>query len=207
MFIFLDTDLQDRPAAVDGRDRPRQGGAARPARCATSATRLASMLGRRLRQLLQPCRPLLQGDPAGAAARAPERRSSSRNYYITHARAATSVPLSTVAHLETVRGAAVAEPLPAAQLGDHLRRADAGRHARARRWTTCKDLAQQHAAAGLQRRLRRPVAPVRAGIERAGRDVLLRADHHLPRARGAVRELPRPAHHPGDACRCRSAAR
>ena len=50
--------------------------------------------------------------------------------------------------------------------------------------------------AGLQRGLRRPVAPVRPGGQLAPHRVRLRRHHHLPRAGGAVRELPRPVDHP-----------
>ena len=50
------------------------------------------------------------------------------------------------------------------------------------------------AAPGLQRRLCGPVTAVRAGIDGPGSDVPLRADHHLSRPGGPVREFPRSLH-------------
>ena len=60
---------QDRQSAVDGADRPQQDRAARP-EDERRRRRPRRHAGRRLRQLFQPRRPLLQGDPAGSASRA-----------------------------------------------------------------------------------------------------------------------------------------
>ena len=90
----------------------------------------------------------------------------------------------------------IAQSFPAAQ-----QRHDPGRRLSGRRAGDALDYLQgprgADAAAGLHGRLRRPVAPVRAGIERLRRHLRLRADHHLPVARRPVRELPRSADHPG----------
>ena len=118
------------------------------------------------------------------------------NYYIRTADG-SSVPLSTIATHQHQDDAGIAQPLPAAQQRDHPGRGDARASRRATRSNYLQGSRGAHAAAGLLGRLRRPVAPVRAGIERLRRDLRLRADHHLPVAGGAVRELPRSADHPG----------
>ena len=67
MFIFLDTDLKiDQPQSVVDidRDKAAQLGPEDERR----RRRAGADAGRRLRQLFQPGGPLLQGDPAGAAA-------------------------------------------------------------------------------------------------------------------------------------------
>ena len=53
------------------------------------------------------------------------------------------------------------------------------------------------AAGRLQSRLSRRFAAVRTGRQSARRHLCLRADHHLSRARGAIRELARSAGHHG----------
>ena len=117
------------------------------------------------------------------------------NYYIRTA-SGKSVPLSTVVHITTktkpeslnhfqqlnaatIQGVA----LPGVTTGEAL--------------GYLKNLAATHTAARLHDRLRRPVAPVHAGIQRLHRALRVCADHHLPGPGGAVRELPRPADHPG----------
>ena len=88
--------------------------------------------------------------------------------------------------------AAHAQPLPAAQLGAHLRRRESRRDEGGRR-CACWRTPPPRRAARTSRRLRRRVAadpPRRRGADRHAR-VLGRAD--LPGARGAVQQLPRSA--------------
>ena len=73
---------QDRRAAGHGRDRSRQGLAARP-QDERHRRRAGLDAGRRLRQLLRARRPLLQGDPAGPAD--VRGRTSTRSSTITSA--------------------------------------------------------------------------------------------------------------------------
>ena len=190
MFIFLDTDLKiDKPQS-NVADRPRQDRAARPEdeRRRRRARRHA---GRRLRQLFQHRRTLLQGDPAGAAALPPQCRAAARLLHPRRRRRARcrcrpsrrsstkTVPQS-LNHFQQLNSATIqGVAMPGVAQGDALAVPAGPRGA--------------HAAAGLLGRLRRPVAAVRAGIERLRHHFRLRADHHLPRARRAVRELPRSA--------------
>ena len=60
-----------------------------------------------------------------------------------------------------------------------------------------QNLAEKHAAAGLQHRLRRAVPPVRAGINRLCSDIRICPDHHLSGVGGAVREFSRSPDHSG----------
>ncbi len=77
MFCFIDSDLKlDKPQADPGR-RPRHGGGPR-AHAAERGRRARRRARRRLRQLLLDRRPLLQGDPAGAADRPPESQPGAR---------------------------------------------------------------------------------------------------------------------------------
>ena len=118
-----------------------------------------------------------------------------KNYYITHA-GGGSVPLSTIVSLKHGGRAGIAQPLPAAQFGHDLGGARRRASPSARPWIRLKSLAEDMLPQGYSIDYARPVAPVCTGIQRASRDVLLRADHHLPVAGGAVRELPRSVHRP-----------
>ena len=106
------------------------------------------------------------------------------------------VPASTVATQKTEVVPRRHRALPAAQLGDDLRRLFAGRVAE-----PGARFHAHHAAAGRAQRLfvrlLRRVAPVRAGIGRLRDHAAVRGDHRLPRARRAVRELPRSRRHSG----------
>ena len=93
-------------------------------------------------------------------------------------------------------GARSAQPLSAAQFRDDRRRAVPRRRV-GHRGGLPDQAGEADAAAGLYGRLWRAVAAVCAGVLRLRRYLRFRADHHLPVARGTVRELPRSADHPG----------
>ena len=104
------------------------------------------------------------------------------------------MPLSTFATLRDVDRAARAEALPAAQRRAHPGRDPAGRLARqALRFSKTR---RQDPAARLHHRLRRRIAPAAHRRQQVPRHVPALGDPDLPRARGAVRELPRSVHHP-----------
>ena len=133
------TDLKiDNPqSTVD--HRPRQDRAARPQdeRRRRRARRDAR---RRLRQLFQPRRPLLQGDPAGAAALPAQYRTSCST--ITSAPpTARSVPLSTIATITTKTVPESLNHFQQLNSADHPGRGHAGRGAGRRAAIICKDLA------------------------------------------------------------------
>ena len=145
---------QDRPAAVRDRDRPRQGGRARPQPAA----------GRR-----RPRRPWWAAtsstaSTSTAAATRSSRRSSGStgstptscaNIYVTGPDGQL-VPLSTIATLREHDRAALAQPLPAAQRRQDQRR----RHPAARRGAALpRGRGRGDPAQGLRRRLHRRVAP------------------------------------------------
>ena len=169
---------QDRQAAGHGRDRPRQGRAARP-EDERRRRRAGRDAGRRLRQLLLARRPLLQGDPAGAAALPAQHRPGAR---LLHPRppSGASVPLSTVATHHHHGDAAVAQPLPAAQLAPRSRAWHSPACRRPRRCDFCSDLA---AARRCRRATRSTTAARRASTCRSPAascvTLRLRADHRL----------------------------
>ncbi len=181
-----------RPATVGDRDRARQGGADR-AQHDADRQRARQPARRRLRQLLQHGHALLQGDPAGAAHLAPERRSAARlPDRLDRRRVRAAVHRGLHPHRDRARDA---QSLPAVERGDHLRGHVAGRIAR-RRPQVPRRARRPYAAAGLFGGLRRPGPAVRAGVGRHQDHLRLRHHHRVPGAGGPVRELPRPAGDP-----------
>ena len=117
------------------------------------------------------------------------------NYYI-RASDGSLVPLSTIAsvstrtvpeslnHFQQLNSATIqGVAMPGVAQGDALALPAESRGA--------------HASGGLFDRLRRFEPSIRAGDQRLPGDVRLRADHHFPGARRAVRKLSRSRHHPG----------
>jgi multidrug efflux pump len=183
---------EDRPPRGARDDRPRGGGRprARP-RVGGAGARHAAR--RRVREPLQLLRAELQGHPA-ARRRGPRDGGAAARPQDQDARRAARAGVLVHAHRDR-GGAAHAQPLPAAQRRAGVRRRAPGRHegggaARARGGGGLGG------RAGLRRhdRPRGRVAadPPRGG--RAHRDAGVRGGAHLPGARRAVPELPRPAH-------------
>ncbi len=114
---------EDRPAAVGDRHRPGEGRAAEPQ---SPAGRSGSGRGRRreLRQPVQHPGPELQGHSPAAPDRAPQPRAADRHLRHRAERAAGQALLDR--HGEGHGGAALAQPLPAAQRGEDQRRGPVG---------------------------------------------------------------------------------
>ncbi len=153
---------------------------------------LGTLLGGALRQPVQLLRPQLQGHPADR-----RRRTAPRVGPLLDLKIKTPsgelVPVSTFTRIEIEHGAAHAEPLPAAQRGAGVRRRRSRASPRRRACASSKTP---------RRRPRRPgVVLDYAGesrqIRREGSALTvtlgLRRRAHLPGARRAVPELPRPA--------------
>ena len=183
-----------RPAAGRGRLRPRQAALAGRGPVAGGA-RPVHDARRRLREPLQRAGPQLQGHPADPAGRSAHGRPAEGD--LRHGRGQQAGAALDLRHAEDDDRAAGTEAVPAAE-----RRADPGRHPAARvarhraedaRGRGGEDPA---ARAGVQRGLRRRVAAAPHRGQQLPRHVPAVGDPDLPRARGAVRELPRPVHHP-----------
>ncbi len=185
---------ENRQSAIRHHHRSRQDRAARPEdeRRRRLARRHAR---RRLCQLFQHQRPLLQGDPAGAAALSAQRRSNCST--ITSApptdrwfRCRRSPPSKTTTvpeslnHFQQLNSATIqGVAMPGVAQGDAL--------------AFLQNLVDAVAAAGLFDRLRRLEPAIHSGDQRLRRHIRLRADHHLPGACRPVRKLPRSGDHPG----------
>ncbi len=192
MFIFIDSDLKIRDAADRDEDRPRQGQSSRDQHA--GHRRFAGDIARRqLREPVQPVRPQLQSDSAGAA-RVPahDRLAQALPGADQHRYAGAAVERG---HDREFRAAQCADHLPAAQLGDPERRSVSRPH-RGRGDRLAQGQGCRPAAGRLLVRLPGREPAVRAGGEQTRRHVRVRPHHHLSGAGGAVRELPRSADHP-----------
>ena len=118
------------------------------------------------------------------------------DYYIRTADG-TPVPLSTVAHDHDQDGAGIAQSFPAAQQRDHPGRRPCPASRRATRCDYLKDLAARTLPQGYTVDYGGLSRQYVQEIERLCRHLRVRADHHLPGAGGAVRELPRSGDHSG----------
>ena len=179
-FWFVDADLKiDRPQStvVVDRDLVVDVGPD-PAGCRQRARRRAR---RGLRELLLDRGPFVQGDPAGGPGRSPESRPGTR---LLHPCARRIGDFGCDRGDAEERGrAAIDQPLPAAQLGDHLRRE---RHVAGRGTAIPARRARGSGPDRLSRGLRGTIAPVRAGVGRLRHDAAVRGDHRVPGPRGAV---------------------
>ena len=150
---------------------------------------------RRLCQLLQHERALLQGYPAGAAA-LPAQSAAIARLLHPHRQTArwcrcprsrtvsTKTVPESLNHFQQLNSATIqGVAMPGVAQGDAL--------------AFLQNLAAQTSAAGLLDRLRRLEPAIHPGDQRLRHDLRLCADHHLPGAGGAVRKLPRSGHHPG----------
>ncbi len=192
--MFADTDLKfDQPQAevVFDRDKVRVAGR----RPGAGRPRPLDAARRQLRQPLQHPGPQLQGHPAGQARRAADRRPARATCYVT-GRGRQAGAAVDVRHAQDDDRAARAEALPAAQ-----RRAHPGRRSR----PACRSTRRSSSS----RTRRKQILPQGFTIDYAGESRQLRTegeqvprhlpavgDPDLPRARRAVRELPRSVHHP-----------
>ena len=173
---------QVRHAADRGEDRPRQG--EQPRHHHAGHRRLAGDAARRqLRQPLQPLRPQLSGDPAGAARLPADAR-------LDHALRDQDVVGRHGAAVDRrrralQRAAERLDELPAAQLGDAAGRAVPGPHRR-RGHRLPEGEVDGDVPGDVHLRLPGREPAVRAGGQPPGRHLHLRADRHLSRARGAV---------------------
>ena len=183
-----------RPAAGRGRLRPRQGALA-GRRHEPGGARPLDHAGRQLRQPLQHPGAQLQGHPAGQAQRAAD-AGPARARSTSPAPAGKLVPLSTFATLQTTtepRELKRFQQLNAVRIqgvippGVSLDQALGFLETRRRR--SCRR-ASRIDYAGESRQLRTEGGKFLGDVPALG-------DPDLPRARGAVRELPRPVHHPG----------
>ena len=118
------------------------------------------------------------------------------NYYIRTANGASGAAVHRRAHHHH-DGAAVAQPFPAAQLRDDPGRGRARRVAGDALCSSCRTSRRATLPPGYTvdyGGLSRQYVQESSGF---AAHLRLRADHHLPGAGGAVRELPRSADHPG----------
>ena len=193
MFIFLDCDLKiDNPQSdvIIDRDKTAQLGLEdeRRRQFALGAAR------RRLRQLFQHERALLQGDPAGAAA-LPAQSAAIARLLHPHGRRHAGAAVHHRHRLDQ-DGAGIAQSLSAAQQRPDRRRRHAWRGAR-RRAAIFAGSRGAYAARRLFGRLRRLEPAICPGEQRLHHHVRFRADHHFPGAGRLVRELPRSGDHSG----------
>ena len=164
VLIFFRYRSEDRSSAGDRRHRPRQGRAARP-QDERRRRRHVGDAGGRLRQYFgstdAPTKSFRK-----SRSLSPERRAVRT---ITTSARATGVPiaLSTVAKSRP-DSSQIAQSLPAAEHRHRLGRPFPGVTI-GEALATLKDIAERDVAAGLYDRLWRPVAPVRAGIQRLRR--------------------------------------
>src|SRR6267378_3773959 len=137
-------------------------------------------------------RALLQGDPAGAAGRSAQSRSSAR-LLRAHAGRCGAVGVNG-GEPQAGDRTAVDQPFPAAEfrldLGRQRHVAGRGSEIPARR-------AGRSRAERLSPRLLRPVTPVRAGVRRLRHYPDVRGDHRVPGARGPVQQPARSDRDPG----------
>ena len=160
MFIFLDSDLKIDNPQSDGRHRSRQDRATR-LEDERRRRRAGGDARRRLCQLFQPQRALLQGDPAGAAALPaqsaavarllhPHRRRFARPAVDHRAASRRKTVPESLNHFQQLNGATIqGVAMPGVAQGDAL--------------AYLQDLPQTSAAAGLFGRLRRLDPAVHAG--------------------------------------------
>ena len=115
------------------------------------------------------------------------------DYYI-RAGDGSLIPASTMAHIET---STVPESINHFQQLNSATIAGAPGVSQAEALKLLRNAVHGGCTQRLQRRLLRPVAPVRARLQRLRGHDAVRADHRVSRACGAVRELPRSGGDPG----------
>ena len=207
MFFFIDTRPQVRHAAGRGDRRPRQGRPRSASRMQDIGTSLATLLGGNYVNHFYIAWPLVQGDPAGAARlrltpdwldATRSRRAGQARVPLRRRRRASRVgrsrnALTRFQQLNSATSAGV--PLPGRTVGEAI------------------DFLQAKCSGSRCRAaitLRLPGRQSRQYVQEGKRLVVtfvLRADHHLPGARRAVRELPRSARHSDRAADWRCSAR
>ncbi len=194
LFIFADADLKfDQPQAevVFDRDKLRSQGVDLSQAGRDLSTLLGGNYVNRFSIQGRSYKVIPQVKRARAADAGPARaRSTSPGRAASSCRCRPSRPCDD-------HRAARAEEVPAAERGPHPGRASRRRCRSTRRSAFLENEAAKILPQGFTHRLRRRVAPAAHRGRQVPRHVPALGDPDLPRARGAVRELPRSVHHPG----------